>query len=146
MTTYNLKRIAMNILMNKEDLHSMIRESQDGRVDYWTSIETPNGEEYDINVYCADENSQPMVHIHEKSYDSILAEFPIDLDALMPAISDNIYRVRFEFISHYHIDIHANDAGEALKRAKVYMDKNELIKRGEFNNLQTKITTVEEMQ
>ena len=135
----------MNVLMNKEDLHSMIRESQDGRVDYWISIETPDGEEYEINVYCVDENEQAMVHIHENSYDSVLTEFPVDLDALMPAINDKTYRVRFEFISHYHIDIEANDSGEALKRAKVYMDKEELIKRGMFNNIQTKITTVEEM-
>ena len=143
--SYNLKRVAMNLLMNDEDLHAVIKESSNGSIDYWKTIEAPDDQLYDVNVFAIDENSQAMVHIHEQSYDSILMEFPVDLDALIPAVTDKSYRVRFEFISHYHIDIDAYDSGEALKRAKVYMDKNELIKRGEFNNLQTKITTVEEM-
>ena len=143
--SYNLKRIAMNLLMNDEDLHAVIKESSNGSIDYWKTIEAPDDQLYDVNVFAIDENSQAMVHIHEQSYDSILMEFPVDLDALMPAIAEKSYRVRFECISHYYIDIDAYDSGEALKKAKAYMDDYELINKGTFDNFQTKITTVKDL-
>jgi len=143
--SYNLKRIAMNLLMNDEDLHAVIKESSNGSIDYWKTIEAPDDQLYDVNVFAIDENSQAMVHIHEQGYDKALMEFNIDLDILMPAVIDKTHRVRFECISHYYIDIDAYDSGEALKKAKAYMDDYELINKGTFDNFQTKITTVEEM-
>lgn len=143
--SYNLKRIAMNVLMNKEELHSQIKESSDGSVDYRTTIEAPDDQLYDLNVYTISDKFQALVYIYEQGYNEPLMEFNVDLDTLMPAITDKTHRVRFECISHYYIDIDAYDSGEALKRARTYMDDYELINRGTFDSFQTKITTVEEM-
>ena len=143
--SYNLKRIAMNVLMNKEELHSQIKESSDGSVDYRTTIEAPDDQLYDLNVYTISDKYQARVHIHEQGYDKALMEFNIDLDILMPAVIDKTHRVRFECISHYYIDIDAYDSGEALKKAKAYMDDYELINKGTFDNFQTKITTVKDL-
>lgn len=142
--TYNLKRIAMNLLMNDEDLHAVIEESSDGSIDYWKTIESPDGQLYDLNVYAISDKYQAIVYIHEQSYDKALMEFNIDLDIFMPAINDKTHRVYFECISHYYVDIDAYDSGEALKKAKTYMDDCELIDKGTFDNFQVKITSVGE--
>lgn len=47
----NLKRIALDTLINNETFHSDIKSSLDGGVDYWTEIETRVNEFYDINVF-----------------------------------------------------------------------------------------------
>ena len=141
---YNLKRLAMNALMDNETLQSDINSSLDGGVDYWTEIEAPDDQFYEVNVSSLGTWHQAVVYIHEQGYDHALMEFNVDLDTLMPAILNKTYRVRFQCISNYYVDIDANDAGEALKIARAYKDDYELIDKGTFDKFEVKITTVEE--
>ena len=141
---YNLKRIAMNALMNNETLQSDINSSLDGGVDYWTEIEAPDDQFYEVNVCSLGTWHKAVVYIHEQGYDHALMEFNVDLDTLMPAIVDKTHRVCFQFISHYYIDIDAKDSGEALKIARKYKDDCELIEKGSFDKFEVKITSIKD--
>ena len=86
---YNLKRIALNTLINNETLHSDIISSLDGSVDYWTEIEAPDDQFYSVNVYSVGNGYLAVVHINEQGYDQALMEFYVDLESLLPVESDS---------------------------------------------------------
>ena len=106
----NLKRIALDTLINNETFHSDIKSSLDGGVDYWTEIETRVNEFYDINVFQLGTEHQAVVYIHERGYDQAIMEFNVDLETLLPAESNDEFEVEVLVTTRYKTTVKANDA------------------------------------
>jgi hypothetical protein len=139
---YNLKRIALNTLINNETLHSDILSSIDGGVDYWTEIEAPDDQFYDINVYQIGTGHDAFVYIYEQGYNKALAEFFVDLEALMPAESNDEFEVEVLVTTRYKTTVKANDAVAAKAIVQDKLDNYEWTDF-EHQEISTKIGEIE---
>ena len=122
---YNLKRIAIDTLINNETFHSDIKSSLDGGVDYWTEIEAPDDQFYDINVFQLGTEHQAVVYIHEQGYDQALMEFNVDLETLLPAESEDEFEVEVLVTTRYKTTVKANDAVTAKAFVQDKLDNYE---------------------
>jgi hypothetical protein len=140
---YNLKRIALDTLINNETLHSDIKSSLDGGVDYWTEIEAPDDQFYDINVYQVGTGHDAFVYIYEQGYNKALAEFFVDLEALMPAESNDEFEVEVLVTTRYKTTVKASDAVAARAIVQKKIDNIEW-SEFKYERLETKVGMVEE--
>lgn len=139
---YNLKRIALDTLINNETFHSDIKSSLDGGVDYWTEIETHVNEFYDINVYQLGTEHQAVVYIHERGYDQAIMEFNVDLETLLPAESNDEFEVEVLVTTRYKTTVKANNAVAAKA---IVQDKLDNYEWNDFQHqeISTKIGEIE---
>ena len=123
--SHNLKRIALDTLINNETLQSDIKSSLDGGVDYWTEIEAPDDQFYDINVFQLGTEHQAVVYIHEQGYVQTLMEFNVDLETLLPAESNDEFEVEVLVTRRYKTTVKARNAVTAIVNVQKKLDNYE---------------------
>lgn len=139
---YNLKRIALDTLINNETFHSDIKSSLDGGVDYWTEIEAPDDQFYDINVFQLGTEHQAVVYIHERGYDQAIMEFNVDLETLLPAESNDEFEVEVLVTTRYKTTVKANDAVAAKAIVENTLNNHEWADF-KYQEISTKIGEIE---
>jgi len=123
--SHNLKRIALDTLINNETLQSDIKSSLDGGVDYWTEIEAPDDQFYDINVFQLGTEHQAVVYIHEQGYVQTLMEFNVDLETLLPAESNDEFEVEVLVTRRYKTTVEARNSVTAIVNVQKKLDNYE---------------------
>lgn len=124
----NLKRLAMNLLMDNEYVVYAIEDFQreDGeRLNYWTDLVAPDDQCYDLQLYCY-KGDVPSVYIHQQGYDKPFIEFFVDLDIFMPAVSMSTYKVELIFKNTFSLEVVAGDEFEARRIAQAKLDNGDL--------------------
>lgn len=139
---YNLKRIALNTLIDNETLHSDIKSSLDGSIDYWTEIEAPDDQFYSVNVYSVGNGFLTIVYISEQGCDQALMEFYVDLESLLPAESDSEFKVEILVTTVYKTTVKASDAITAKDNVQKKIDNIEW-SGFKYERLETKVGIVE---
>ena len=123
---HNLKRLAMNLLMDNEYVIDAIGDFQAGgeKLNYWTDLVAPDDQCYDLQLYSY--GGAPSVSIHQQGYDEPFIEFYVDLDMFMPTVSMTTYKVGLIFKNTFSLEVVAGDEYEARRIAQAKLDNGDL--------------------
>lgn len=146
----NLERLALEAILNDG--------TYNGDGDWWTSMTTDETKVYDINVYHenpSDTNVRITIYNCIASMDgtnwvtdteSEAGFMEIPKSVIMPDRQERLYEVSFQVITEYTVSVHGSEHAEALRTVRRMDNENDLITRGKFKGMHTKITSSKEIE
>lgn len=147
---HNLERLALEAILNDG--------TYNGDKDWWTRMTTDDTKVYDINVYHENPtDTNVRITIYNcvgfgygtnwvTDTESVAGFMEIPKSTLMPDKHEKLYEVSFQVITDYTVRVHGSEHAEALRTVRRMDNENDLITRGVFKGLHTKITSSKEIK